>query len=77
MADKEKKVPENVPGKYYVDENCIACTACVGEAPDNFAMNDNGTNAYVYKQPVSGDEEKTCQSARGTCPVECIGDDGP
>ncbi|MBN1522014.1 MAG: ferredoxin [Candidatus Aureabacteria bacterium] len=76
MADKTSKVKENVSGKYYVDENCIGCTACVGDAPDNFAMNASGTNAYVYEQPENDAQEEACKGAMGTCPVDAIGDDG-
>ena len=27
MADNTAKVPENVPGKWYIDTNCIFCSA--------------------------------------------------
>ncbi len=36
MADPGAKVPENVEGEFYVDEECIACGLCVDEAPENF-----------------------------------------
>ena len=53
MADKNLKVSENVPGKWYVDENCIACDSCISVAPDFFVMNDDSTHAYVKKQPAT------------------------
>ena len=34
MASKEKKVPEKVPCKFYVDEQCIGCMHCQQDAPD-------------------------------------------
>lgn len=74
MADKSKIVAENVPGRYYVDEECILCGDCVERAPDNFAMGDQ--YAYVQKQPEGADEEEQCQDATECCPVEAIGDDG-
>lgn len=76
MADKTAKWDENVPGKFYVDDQCIACDACVMEAPDFFVMNDDDGHAYVYKQPSNEAEEKLCQEALEACPVEAIGSDG-
>lgn len=74
MADLDKRVEENVEGAYYVDESCIACGVCVGEAPENFEM---GTDyAYVYKQPENDAEKQACENALGACPVEAIGNDG-
>ncbi len=32
MADKTQKVPENVPGKWYVDDTCTPCHVCLDEA---------------------------------------------
>lgn len=77
MAEKSEKFPDNVDGKYYVDEQCIACDACVNEAPNNFAMNDDDGHSYVNKQPENEEEEEACKAALEACPVEAIGDDGP
>ncbi|MGM0419742.1 MAG: ferredoxin [Bacillota bacterium] len=76
MADVESKVPENVDGPYYVDETCIACEVCLGEAPDNFEMSDDGSYAFVAKQPENDEEKEQCDSALASCPVDAIGDDG-
>jgi ferredoxin len=76
MAEKDKKYPDNIPGKYYVDDKCIACDACVGEAPKNFVMNNNEGHSKVSKQPESPEEEAACKAAMSACPVEAIGDDG-
>ena len=76
MADKDNKYPENVPGKYYVDKECIACDACVMTAPDHFGMDEDDGHAFVIKQPGGGDEEEMCQEAMEGCPVEAIGSDG-
>lgn len=75
MADKSTKWEDNVDGKFYVDEECIACDLCCGEAPDFFEMNDEG-HAFVVKQPNTAEEIQECQSALDDCPVEAIGDDG-
>ncbi len=76
MADKTAKWDENAPGKFYVDDQCIACDACVMEAPDFFVMNDDDGHAYVCKQPSTEAEEQLCQDALEACPVEAIGRDG-
>ena len=74
MADKENKVAENVEGPFYVDDTCIACEMCIGDAPDNFEMGDEF--AYVEKQPETDEEEEQCTEAMMNCPVDAIGDDG-
>jgi len=76
LADKTNKYDENVPGKFYVDKECIACDACVMSAPDNFGMDDDDGHAFVIKQPGSTEEEEQCLEAMEGCPVEAIGDDG-
>jgi len=74
MADKSRITPGNVPGKYYVDEECILCNDCVERARENFASGDQ--YAYVKKQPTNSAEEDQCQEAKDSCPVSAIGDDG-
>lgn len=76
MADKDSKWSSNVPGKYYVDEQCIACDACTLEAPKFFFMNDIDGHAYVALQPKTDKELDDCENALAACPVEAIGRDG-
>ena len=76
MADIANKYPDNVAGKYYVDNQCIDCDLCRETAPDNFKRNDDGGYSLVYKQPSSPDEEARCKEAKEGCPVEAIGDNG-
>ncbi|WP_340818100.1 ferredoxin [Methanolobus sp. WCC4] len=76
MADKEKRVPENVPGPYYVDNSCISCQLCNDRAPDHFRMNENNMNSYVYKQPETDSEIRNCEEALSSCPASAIGNDG-
>jgi ferredoxin len=76
MADVANRYPENLPGKYYVDNQCIDCDLCRETAPSNFGRNDDGGYSYVYKQPGSPEEEKLCKEAMEGCPVEAIGDNG-
>jgi ferredoxin len=76
MADKANKYPENVTGKFYVDDQCIDCDLCRETAPANFKRNDDGGHSFLYKQPENPDEEKLCKEAMEGCPVEAIGSDG-
>jgi ferredoxin len=76
MADVANKYPENVPGKFYVDNQCIDCDLCRETAPDNFKRNEDGGYSVVCKQPASPEEEARCKEAKEGCPVEAIGDNG-
>lgn len=76
MADKAHRYSQNVPGSFFVDDQCIACDACCIEAPRFFAMNDDDGHAYVKLQPQTPEEFKEAENALAACPVEAIGNDG-
>ena len=76
MADREDKLPDNGPGRWYVDGQCIDCDLCRQTAPENFERNDDEGYTYVSKQPETAEEAEQCQEALDECPVEAIGDDG-
>jgi ferredoxin len=76
MAELEDKLPENVPGRFYVDRNCIDCDVCRDTSPKNFAREDENGYSYVYRQPVTPEELELCEEAMNVCPVEAIGNDG-
>jgi ferredoxin len=75
MAFVKDKLQENVPGKYYVDRQCIDCDVCRDTSPQNFTRNDENGYSYVYKQPDTPKEIELCGEAMDACPVEAIGDD--
>lgn len=75
MADRNSKFKQNVEGSFFVDDQCIACDACVMEAPRFFAMNDDEGHAFVKLQPQSPSELEECINALEACPVEAIGKD--
>ena len=75
MAFIEDKLPDNRPGKFYVDSQCIDCDVCRDTAPANFARNDENGYSYVKKQPETPEEYELCREAFDACPVEAIGDD--
>src|SRR5271156_5525437 len=74
MANPRKRVPENVPGDFYVDSTCIDCDACRQIAPAVFA--ENGNYSSVQKQPVSAKDERAAWQALLACPVGSIGCEG-
>ena len=76
MADPNDRVPENMPGTYYVDTNCIDCDVCRDTSPENFTRADRGGYSFVFKQPQSDAERALCEEALMACPVEAIGNDG-
>lgn len=76
MADFTKRVPDNVPGTFYVDRECIDCDLCREVAPENFQRNEDDGYSFVAKQPETEQEAKRCEEARDSCPVEAIGNDG-
>ena len=76
MAILTDKWSSNVPGKYYVDQQCIDCDLCREVAPLNFKRDDEGGYSIVYKQPTTPKEVEECEEALQGCPVEAIGNDG-
>ena len=76
MADKTLKVPENVPGKWYVDSTCVPCNTCMAEAPNLLKYNGDETYVYFFKQPSTPEEEAAAQKALDVCPTLAIGTDG-
>lgn len=75
MADIKRKNPKNAAGAYYVDDTCISCEACIEEAEENFALDDDA-KAFVRKQPADAGEREACESALDACPVQAIGKEG-
>jgi ferredoxin len=75
MAHKNSRLPFNVPGKYYVDDNCIDCDLC-RETSDSFERNSEHGLSYVLKQPVTSEELARAEEALEFCPVNAIGNDG-
>jgi ferredoxin len=76
MADRTEKLPENVPGRFYVDATCIDCDLCRETAPRNFRRNEDEHRSFVFQQPADAAEETSCLAALEECPVEAIGCDG-
>lgn len=71
MADYKKCVPENVPGRFFVDDTCIDCDTCRQIAPTVYG--DTGNYAYVMHQPGTPMENRQALQALLSCPVGAIG----
>jgi ferredoxin len=74
MADPRDKFQSNAPGRYFVDRTCVHCELCHELAPEHFAQTPH--EGFVCRQPVTGDEERTCRHALDSCPVGAIGSNG-
>ncbi len=78
MANPKKRVPENVPGDYFVDSTCIDCDACRQIAPEVFG--EAAETSYVHRQPVAPAERRQALHALLACPtgsIGCLGKDDP
>ncbi len=71
MANPSKRLPENEPGDFYVDESCIDCDACRQIAPTVFR--DHGEQSSVYRQPRTEAEVLGALKAIVACPTSSIG----
>ncbi|MBT3983427.1 MAG: ferredoxin [Bacteriovoracaceae bacterium] len=75
MPERQSAWEKNIPGNYFVDDQCIACDACVTEAPNFFEMNVDEGYAFVKMQPETPDQISDCENALAACPVEAIGNE--
>jgi glyoxylase-like metal-dependent hydrolase (beta-lactamase superfamily II)/ferredoxin len=71
MANLQHRLPENVPGDFFVDSTCIDCDTCSQLAPNIFR--DHGDQCSVYHQPETTEETKLALMALVACPTGSIG----
>jgi glyoxylase-like metal-dependent hydrolase (beta-lactamase superfamily II)/ferredoxin len=71
MANPAKRLKENVPGDFYVDDTCIDCDACRQIAPTVFR--DHGDQSSVFQQPEQAEEVRRALMAVVACPTSSIG----
>ena len=75
MANPKRSFHDNVPGFWYVDEQCIACGQCGNDVPAIFEEARDYDHYRVHRQPVTPEEIREAEDARERCPVEAIGND--
>jgi len=71
MAELSRRLPENVPGEFFVDSTCIDCDTCRQIAPATFG--ETGEFSFVQHQPRSETERQSAYRALVACPVASIG----
>jgi ferredoxin len=49
MANLALRLPENIPGDFFVDSTCIDCDACRQIAPEIFS--EDGDTSIVHRHP--------------------------
>ena len=76
MASYTDRLPENVPGRYYVDATCIDCDQCRSMAPDFFSRHPDSGLSIVSRQPATPDEIALVEEMANTCATGSIGNDG-
>ena len=63
---------DNVPGPWYVNEDCIICGRWSELALESFRESDDGDHNIVFKQPSTAEELEQAHEALEDCPVESI-----
>ncbi len=76
MATLSERLPQNVPGRYYVDGSCIDCDQCRAMAPQIFARNEDSGLSFVVRQPETAEEIALAEEVIGSCATSSIGNDG-
>jgi glyoxylase-like metal-dependent hydrolase (beta-lactamase superfamily II)/ferredoxin len=71
MADMRRRLAENIPGDFFVDETCIDCDACRQIAPTIFR--DHGEQSSVFHQPATVEETRLASMSLVACPTGSIG----
>ena len=76
MVTTNKRITDNVPGKFYVTDACDGCGLCFSKALQNFMYSNDSSYYYVIQQPVDEREEEDIREAISVCSMDCIKDDG-
>jgi len=71
MANIQLRLPQNVPGDFFVDSTCIDCDTCSQLAPTIFR--DHGEQCSVYHQPETEAETRLALMSLVACPTGSIG----
>lgn len=75
MADHHKRLPDNVPGEFFVNSACIDCDTCRQLAPATFV--ESGGLSVVRAQPRDPAERRRAFRALVACPTASIGGSDP
>src|SRR5678809_937803 len=61
VANPRKRVPDNVPGDFFVDSTCIDCDTCRQIAPAVFGQ--AAETSFVKAQPDAGTDRRVALQA--------------
>ena len=77
MANFYDRYPLNVPGRYYIDNQCTDCDLGRETAPNNVKRDDRTGISYIFKQPETEDEIRLLEEGgvQG-CPTDAVGNNG-
>lgn len=75
MATQSLRLPESVPGPFYVTSECIDCDMCRETAPTIFRRHEEIGFSIVFHQPETEVERGQALEGLQGCPVEAIGCD--
>ena len=76
MATPSDRLPQNTPGKYYVDSTCIDCDQCRAMAPQLFGRNEDTGMSFVSHQPETAEDLALAEEVIAACATSSIGNDG-
>lgn len=71
MANRARRLSDNVDGEFFVDSTCIDCSACRWIAPASF--DGAGDFSVVVRQPTTEADTLRAEMALLACPVGSIG----
>lgn len=70
------RYPLNIPGRFYVDDQCTDCDLCRECAPNNIRRDDRYGQSYVFKQPETDEEVAAVMEGVDGCPTNAVRNDG-
>ncbi len=73
MARLSRRIEDNAPGEYFVDDSCIDCETCRVVAPQVFERVDRVGQSAVRHQPWSTSDGLRARMALVSCPTSSIG----
>src|SRR3954471_21327440 len=75
MAEYKDRFEQNIPGRWYVDTECIDCDLCRETAPETFRREEEIGFSVVFRQPQTPEAVERAEEARAGRPTEAIGND--
>ena len=76
MANFTNRYPLNVPGKFYVDDQCLDCDLCREITVGMILRDDRLGHSYVSRQPETDAELLLFEESVEGCPMSAVGRDG-